>query len=1092
MHYLSVPSDGDTHVAGVENATGNLGVQFFNGIGSLPSNSAVLYTPTPVREDVGVTFVSSLLASASTATTASVLIDLENANQAAPAFLDAWLDLNHDGDWNDPNEQILAAYDLGTTNGRQIVQFTIPRDTGTNVEVGTTFARFRLSTRGGLLPTGIAADGEVEDFQVTITQTGGTDTIDLLPGRTMVDLFNGNLRVRDAVTGTVISSVPLAEITNLVFNGEANADDTLTINFSNGNPLPADGLTFNGGAGGNDKLAVIGDDRDDSVIYRPGSVNGSGTLTYNDGLNLRVITFTGLEPIDITALASVTVSGSSGADLYTLTNGVDATMGGVNRAVVVSGLRNGETIESAHIWNVDSLTIDTGAGNDTLTLDDSNGNPSTAGVLIFNGGAGDNDKLAVIGDAVDDSVNYTPDSGVGPGTLAYNDGANNIRLVRYARFELVDITALASVTVSGSPGVDYYTLTNGVDATMGGVNRAVVVSGARNDSFFDSVHIWNVDSLTIDTGAYDDLLLLDYSNGNLSPAGVLTFNGGAGGDPRFPDEPGFTADDSLAVIGDAVNGSVNYTPGSVAGSGTLTYTDGGNNIQLVTFTGLESVDITRVTSVTVSGSSGVDNYTLSNGIGGEGGRAVLAVVVSGTRNGVTIESASVHNVGSLTIDTGAGNDIINASAINLNVELYAISRAFVLNGGAGNDTLTGGSGNDMLNGGAGNDSLVGGEGNDTLSGGAGNDTLSGGAGDDTLSGGAGKDSLNGGAGTDTVVETTVDAAMTLTNTQLTGNGTDQLTKIERAELTGSAVSNTLDASAFTLGNVTLLGGDGNDTLIGGAFTGAVDADGFNDSIDGGAGTDVARQSSAAIRQDFTTSSNVVTGAGNDLWRSIESLHFIVSGKAATTLDASQFTGNVTLAGGSGNDRLIGGSRNNVLNGNAGNDVLTGGDGADTLNGGVGNDILVGNDGSDLLYGQAGNDTLRGSSGDDRMFGDEGRDILYGGSGSDLMNGGEGSDVLTGEAGNDTINGGVGNDAISGGNGDDFLVGGLGNDTILGGSGSDVLRSGGGANYLSGDNGNDQFFASGSRIILGGGDDTVSGSGNKIDAVFIFDFERLLA
>ncbi len=552
-------------------------------------------------------------------------------------------------------------------------------------------------------------------------------------------------------------------------------------------------------------------------------------------------------------------------------------------------------------------------------------------------------------------------------------------------------------------------------AVMGGF-LLVSIEGATSE-----IPIAGLTNLNINGGGGDDTLTLDFSSGTLPFH--ITFNGGVGGN------------DKLAVIGDDVDDSVNYTPGLATGSGTLSYNDGAN-IRMVVILELEPVDITGVPSVTVSGSSGVDNFTLSNGFDSTMGGLIPAVVVSGKRNGVTIEAPHIWNVGSLTIDTGAGNDVINAAAIRL---------AVVLNGGAGNDTLTGGAGND------------------------------------TLSGGTGKDSLNGGAGTDTVVETTADAVMTLTNTQLTGNGTDKLTNIERAVLTGTAGSNTLDASAFTLGNVTLLGGAGNDTLIGGTA---------NDSLDGGAGTDLGRQSSRSS-QSFTASTNVVTGAGSDLWTSIERLHFIGTGNVATTLDASQFIGNVTLAGGSGNDVLIGGSRNNVLSGNAGNDLLTGGDTADTLSGGAGNDILVGNGGSDLLIGQAGNDTLRGGNGDDRMFGDVGRDILFGGSGSDLLNGGAGDDVLTGETGDDTINGGAGSDAISGGNGNDLLNGGLGSDTILGGSGDDVLRNEGGSDYLSGDNGNDRFVASGAHIILGGGDDTVSGSGNKIDAVFIFDFERLL-
>ena len=521
--------------------------------------------------------------------------------------------------------------------------------------------------------------------------------------------------------------------------------------------------------------------------------------------------------------------------------------------------------------------------------------------------------------------------------------------------------------------------------------------------------------------------------------GVLAFNGGAGGN------------DKLAVIGDTVDDSLNYTPGSAAGSGTLAYNDGTDN-RMVTFTGLEPVDIAGMASVTVSGSSGTDNYTLSNGFDTTMTGLIPAIVVSGTRSGVAIESAHVFNFGSLTIDTGAGNDIVSASAI---------SRAVALNGGAGNDTLTGGTGND------------------------------------TLTGGAGNDSLNGGAGIDTFAETTANEVMSLSNTQLTGNGTDRFTNIERAVLTGTARNDTLDASAFTLGNVTLLGGDGNDTLIGGAFTGAVDADGFNDSLDGGAGTDVGRQSSP-INQSLavgpTPGTNVVKGASSsvgDLWRSIEGLHFIGNGNAGTTLDASLFAGSVTLAGSSGNDVLIGGSRNNVLIGNAGNDLLTGGNTSDTLSGGAGNDSLVGNGGNDLLNGQAGNDTLRGNGGDDHLIGEEGSDKLFGGSGSDLLDGDAGNDVLTGEAGDDTIHGGTGSDAISGGDGNDFLNGGLGNDTILGGNGADVLRSGGGSDRLEGGSGDDRFVASRSRISLGGGNDTVSGSGNTIDAVFVFDFERLL-
>ena len=64
-----------------------------------------------------------------------------------------------------------------------------------------------------------------------------------------------------------------------------------------------------------------------------------------------------------------------------------------------------------------------------------------------------------------------------------------------------------------------------------------------------------------------------------------------------------------------------------------------------------------------------------------------------------------------------------------------------------------------------------------------------------------------------------------------------LSSIDTATLTGGTSANTINASAFTLGAVTLSGGSGNDTLSGGSgndtLTGGLGADSFTC----GAGTD---------------------------------------------------------------------------------------------------------------------------------------------------------------------------------------------------------------------------------------------------------------
>ena len=89
-----------------------------------------------------------------------------------------------------------------------------------------------------------------------------------------------------------------------------------------------------------------------------------------------------------------------------------------------------------------------------------------------------------------------------------------------------------------------------------------------------------------------------------------------------------------------------------------------------------------------------------------------------------------------------------------------------------------------------------------------------------------------------------DADFTLTNTSLTiGAGeTSALSGIERASLTGGPSANILNASAFTLGSVTLIGGAGDDTLRGGMGDDFLTGSRGLDLLDGGAGTDTVVES----------------------------------------------------------------------------------------------------------------------------------------------------------------------------------------------------------------------------------------------------------
>ncbi|MGW1422995.1 beta strand repeat-containing protein [Bradyrhizobium manausense] len=223
---------------------------------------------------------------------------------------------------------------------------------------------------------------------------------------------------------------------------------------------------------------------------------------------------------------------------------------------------------------------------------------------------------------------------------------------------------------------------------------------------------------------------------------------------------------------------------------------------------------------------------------------------------------------------------------------------------------------------------------------------------------------------------------------------------------------------------------------------------------------------------------------------------------------------VHIFGGDGNDRITGGSGNDLLLGQAGDDVIKGGGGNDLLFGGAGNDILDGGSGNNQLFGEAGNDLMiwNPGGGSNVVEGGDGNDtaqingsnasemftitangtrvrfdetgpapfsldigttenlVLHAGGGDDVITAGNGlgsliSLTLDGGAGNDRITGGDGNDLLIGGAGDDVVSGGRGNDVARLGSGDDtfIWNPGDGSDTVEGGSGNDKLLFNGDNI-----------------------------
>jgi len=332
-------------------------------------------------------------------------------------------------------------------------------------------------------------------------------------------------------------------------------------------------------------------------------------------------------------------------------------------------------------------------------------------------------------------------------------------------------------------------------------------------------------------------------------------------------------------------------------------------------------DPTPVPGLNLTGTSG--NDALIGGVGND--------VISGASGNDTLTG----NAGNDVLDGGTGTDTASYATALSGVTVDLAVTAAQDTGGAGVDTLVS---IENLVGGAGND-VLGGDGKaNVLSGGVGNDELHGAGGADLLDGGAGNDLLDGGTGVDTASYAGFGAGiqvnLSLLGAQNTGAaGIDTLLSIEN--LIGGAGNDVLigDGGVNVLtggaGNDLLSGAGGSDTLIGGAG---------DDLLDGGSGADTASYAglTAGVSVDLTLAGAQNTGgAGFDTLVSIE---------------------NVT--GGNGADVLIGDAGTNVLNGGVGNDSLSGGGGVDYLNGGGGNDVLIGGAARDRLTGGAGADVFR--------------------------------------------------------------------------------------------------------------------------------------
>ncbi|MEX0676450.1 MAG: ubiquitin-activating E1 FCCH domain-containing protein [Pirellulales bacterium] len=216
---------------------------------------------------------------------------------------------------------------------------------------------------------------------------------------TLVDVFLNTL--------TPLATFQLSTIQQILVNA-LRGDDNLTVDFNNGNPIPLDGLVYNGGTGA-DQVSVVGD--------------ANYTLTNSS------LTRSAGGTIDLVNVQIASLTGGAGANRF--------------------------TVES---WNGSLVSLAGLAGNDSYIIGSGDLDPIDAAVAVTDtSGAGDNATLNDAGHAK--LVDYTID-GTGVTTEFTSGAARAFLGLAY------NAGALELVTLNGSAGANTFYATPHVDTTF--------------------------------------------------------------------------------------------------------------------------------------------------------------------------------------------------------------------------------------------------------------------------------------------------------------------------------------------------------------------------------------------------------------------------------------------------------------------------------------------------------------------------------------------------------------------------------------------------------------------------------------------------
>jgi Ca2+-binding RTX toxin-like protein len=654
-------------------------------------------------------------------------------------------------------------------------------------------------------------------------------------------LLRGALGV--SMAACLLAGSPLRAATSASFNAgllevSSDADDALSIDCAGGD------VRLNG-----------------APLAAPVSCSAVLQVQAHGGPGANLIDLSSMQPNDFSGLTATLLVGGAGADAFIGSfaadqivwnpgDGSDTVDGGAGTdRVVVNGSDTANTFTvgtagaaagfdlrfvgpfTIDIRQSEVLEINGRGGDDNI---DASGLPAGLIALEITGGTGTD---TIVGSAGDDRMIWNPGDGSdtndgGPGVdrvvVNGSDTANTFTVgtagtaagfdLRFVGPFTIDIRQAEVLEINGRGGDD------NVDASglPAGLLALEITGGTGNDTIVgsagDDTSIWNNgdNTDTFDGGAGNDLQIV-----NGAGAGDVFSVQAAAGAP-IPDSVLFRRSNLIpfdVTLGNTERLRVNGLGGD----------DSINASSLPA--GLIALELVGGTGAdTIVGSAGDDVMIWNPGDGSDtndGGPGVDRVIVNGsdTANTFTVGTAGaaagfdLRFVGPFTIDirqsevleiNGRGGDD-NVDASGLPAGLIALE----ITGGAGADTIVGSAGADVM----------------IWNPGDGSDTNDGGPGIDRVV-------VNGSGGANTFTMGTAGAAAGF-DLRFVGPFTIDIRQAEVLEVNGNGGDDLINASGVPAGLITLElnGGDGNDSITGGAGDDVLRGGPGNDTLTAFLGTD---------------------------------------------------------------------------------------------------------------------------------------------------------------------------------------------------------------------------------------------------------------